>query len=78
MDGHPHVGFDVQPRRLGTFAIMWLFMQKLWDKLSNFHLNFIWWWMVGNTRAWQTRSAFLIPKTLDPDHFITESMLSMV
>lgn len=37
-----HVGFDVQPRRLGTFAIMCqlIIHAKPWAKPLNFHLNF--------------------------------------
>ncbi|HAV4300814.1 TPA: helix-turn-helix domain-containing protein [Acinetobacter baumannii] len=77
-----HVGFDVQPRRLGTFAIMCqliIHAKTLGQALelsSQFYKLFGDEWSVTLERdKHEARLVPLIPKTLDPDHFITESML---
>jgi hypothetical protein len=77
-----HVGFDVQPRRLGTFAIMCqliIHSKTLGQALelsSQFYKLFGDEWSVSLERdKHEARLVPHIPKALDPDHFITESML---
>ena len=77
-----HVGFDIQPRRLGTFAIMCqliIHAKTLGDALelsSQFYKLFGDDWAVTLERdKHEARLVPQIPTSMDPDHFITESML---
>ena len=77
-----HVGFDKQQRRLGTFAIMCqliIHAKTLGDALelsSQFYKLFGDEWSVTLERdKHEARLVPLIPNAMDPDHFITESML---
>ena len=77
-----HVAFDAQPRRLGTFAMMCqlvIHAKTLGQALelsSQFYKLFGDDWTVNLERdAHEARLVPQIPRHLDPDHFITESML---
>ena len=77
-----HIGFDTQPRRLGTFAIMCqliIHAKTLGDALelsTQFYKLFGDEWCVSLERdKHEARLVPLIPTEMDPNHFITESML---
>ena len=77
-----HVGFDAQPRRLGTFAMMCQLiihaktLGQALQRSSQFYKLFGDDWAVSLERdKHEARLIPQIPKRLDPDHFITESML---
>lgn len=77
-----HVGFDTQPRRLGTFAIMCQLiinaktLGKALELSSQFYGLFGDEWAVTLVRdKHEARLIPHIPQEYDPDHFITESML---
>lgn len=77
-----HLGFDTQPRRLGTFAIMCQLiihagtLGKALDLSAKFYQLFGDDWTISIERdAHEARLVANIPSSRDPDHFITESML---
>lgn len=77
-----HLGFDQQPRRLGTFALMCQLiihagtLGKALDLSAKFYRLFGDEWTVSIERdAHEARLVANIPLSRDPDHFITESML---
>ena len=77
-----HLGFDRIPRRLGTFAIMCQLiihagtLGKAFERGSQFYRLFGDDWAMTLIRdTHEARLVISVPKTLDPDHFITESML---
>lgn len=77
-----HMGFDLQPRRLGTFAIMCqliIHAKTLGDALdlsAQFYKLFGDEWSVTIERdKHEARLVPHVPQSMDPDHFITESML---
>lgn len=77
-----HVGFDKQQRRLGTFAMMCqlvIHAKTLGDALdlsTQFYKLFGDDWTVTLERdKHEARLVPLVPAEMDPDHFITESML---
>lgn len=77
-----HLGFDVQPRRLGTFAMMCQLvihagtLGKALEQSSRFYRLFGDEWSMSMERdAHEARLTVNIPQQYDPEHFITESML---
>lgn len=77
-----HLGFDVRPRRLGTFSTMCQLiihagtLGKALEQSVRFYRLFGDEWAVSIERdAHEARLIPNIPKHLDPEHFITESML---
>lgn len=77
-----HVAFDKQPRRLGTFVIMCQLIvhsKTLGEALelcSQFYKLFgDDWGVVLEREKHETRLVFNIPEGLDPDHFMTESLM---
>lgn len=77
-----HLGFDAQPRRLGTFSIMCQLiihagtLGKALDLSAQFYRLFGDDWAVSIERdTHEARMVTQIPPEHDPDHFITESML---
>ncbi|MCH4248493.1 AraC family transcriptional regulator [Acinetobacter populi] len=77
-----HVGFDSQPRRLGTFAMMCQLiihcktLGEALERSTEFYRLFGDDWSVTLERdKHEARLIPLIPSDRDPDHFITESIL---
>lgn len=77
-----HMGFGLQPRRLGTFAIMCQLIihaktlgQALELSAQFYKLFGDEWSVVLERDKHEARLVPFVPKELDPDHFITESML---
>ncbi|MFC3903137.1 AraC-type DNA-binding protein [Acinetobacter marinus] len=77
-----HVGFDVQPRKLGTFAMMCQLiihcktLGEALERSTEFYRLFGDEWAVILERdKHEARLIPMIPKEHDPDHFLTESML---
>jgi AraC-like DNA-binding protein len=77
-----HLGFDVQPRRLGTFAMMCQLIihcktlgQALERSTEFYRLFGDNWSVILERDKHEARLIPLIPSEHDPDHFLTESML---
>ncbi len=77
-----HVGFDTEPRRLGTFAMMCQLiihcktLGQALERSTQFYRLFGDDWSVTLERdKHEARLIPLIPTDQDPDHFITESIL---
>ncbi|GAA5008384.1 AraC family transcriptional regulator [Acinetobacter puyangensis] len=77
-----HVGFDTQPRRLGTFAMMCQLiihcktLGEALERSTEFYRLFGDDWSVTLERdKHEARLIPQIPSDRDPDHFITESIL---
>lgn len=77
-----HIGFDVQPRKLGTFAMMCQLiihcktLGEALERSTEFYRLFGDEWSVNLERdKHEARLIPAIPPKYDPDHFVTESML---
>lgn len=77
-----HIGFDVQQRKLGTFAMMCQLiihcktLGQALERSTEFYRLFGESWSVILERdKHEARLIPLIPSEYDPDHFLTESML---
>ena len=77
-----HIGFDIQPRKLGTFAMMCQLiihcktLGEALERSTEFYRLFGDEWSVNLERdKHEARLIPAIPPKYDPDHFVTESML---